>query len=809
MQTVIQDVTYALRLLRRAPGFTAVALLTMALGIGANAAMFTVVNGVLLRPLPYVDPDRLVRVYQANPEQGVPDGFISVPGFEDWRTQTRSFAAMAAYQRIPMILTGRGDPVELQTAFVIGDFFGTLGTSAQVGRTLLEEDISQAVPNAVISDRLWRTRFGQGDAIGRSILLTGQPYTIIGVMPANFVYPTPDADVWAPHSVLSDQMIGPRVRNQRVLEGIARLAGNVRLDEARAELNSVAARLAAEYPATNGAWSAATVLPLKTTIVGDVDAVLVVVLAVVGFILLIACANLANLLLARATARSREIAVRAALGAGRMRIARQLLTESLLLSLIGGGLGIALAVWGVNAVLALSADTLPRVEDVHVDARVIAFGLLLTLVTGILFGILPALRAARAEPQHNLRGGRGAIGHMQRPRNALVVAEVGLAMVLVICAGLMGRSFLELRRADPGFDPEQVLAVTLQWNIAGIASSDVARHVVGRREELIERVAALPGVVDAGTIVSLPLQGQCRDYLEFTRADGSGAEGGGPLQVDNCLVSTGYLRTMKVPLLRGAPLPDRRTPGTPVPFLVNETAARRFWPGQDPVGQIVRGNYGAPTTREAVVVGVVGDVHQLGLTEEPPPVAYFHHRTSARSVTTVVARTAGDPLVLTEPIRQIVRELDPNQPIRSIAALSEVMSESIARDRFFTILFGVFGALALVLAGVGVYGVLAYSVSQRTQEMGVRMALGARAADVLRIVIGGAMWPVSAGVILGALASLLFTRVLTSQLYGVSATDSVAFVTAPAVLMAVALLACYIPARRATRIDPITALRDE
>jgi predicted permease len=802
--TFIQDVRYTVRSLRRAPGFTAVALLTLALGIGANMAMFSIVNGILLQPLPYADADRLVSLHQANPKQGVRYGRVSLADFDDWR-QTRSFAAMAAYDVIPQTLTGHGDPIELQAAYVTGDFFGVLHVSAQQGRVLDANDHRQAGRSAVISDRLWRTRLGaEPGALGSPIQLRGEPFTIVGVMPASFQFPTPDTDVWVPESVLGVQAIGPRVRDNRVFEGVARLGPGMGLGQAQADLNAVATRLGGEYPQSNAAWSAATVVPLQTAIVGDIDKALVVVLSVVGFILLIACANLANLLLARGAGRAREIAIRMALGAGRLRIVGQLLTESVVLALLGGVLALLLSVWGVRTILALSAHTLPRPENVRIDGRVIGFGLVLAVMTGLVFGLVPAVRAALAEPQHDLKGGRGTVGHGKGLRSALVVAEIGLAVVLVIGAGLMARSFLKLSSVDPGFNANQVLTVSLQLNLANVPDTGIAAHLIRRREEIIERVATLPGVVKVGMINAFPLRDEGNVFV-YTRTDGRGPQDGAPLRAETRYVSADYVHAMGIQLRRGAPLPDRWAKGAPVPILISETTARRFWPGEEAVGQNLRASWGT----SLVVNGIVADVRSVGLAEEPAPAVYLPQTIAPRLLATLAVRATGDPMALAGPIRQVIRELDPNQPIRSIATLRGVMSESIARDRFFTVLFGMFAGLALVLAAVGVYGVVAYSVGQRTQEIGVRMALGARAIDVVRMVLTEGMFLVFGGIALGALSALLLTRALQSQLYGVSAKDPIAFIIAPAILAGVTLLACYVPARRATRIDPMRALRND
>lgn len=803
----IGDIRYGLRGLRRNPGFTAVALLTLALGIGANAGMFSIVNGVLLRPLPYPAPEELVLLYESNLRSGEVLGRVSYEDLEDWRRRTRSLASIAGFAPVPTILTGRGDPVEIELTYVTRSFFDVLGVPVALGRPLLADDHHLEQRNAVISHRLWRTSLGADPGvIGETILLRGEPYTVVGVMPPDLRHPTPETAVWVPQSLVEPNMFsnGPPTRKDRYLQAIGRLEPGADAARAQRELTALAAELAATYPESNRDWSAATVVPLRASIVGDVDRALMIVMGVVGFILLIGCANLANLMLARGSARRREIAVRAALGAGRGRVVRQLLTESLVLAGLGGALGLALSYWGVQSILALSAETLPRVQDVQLDGRVIAFGLILAAATGVLFGLVPAFRLANADPQQDLRGGRGEVGaEGGRLRNMLVVVEVALAVLLVIGAGLMGRSFLALRSVDPGFEPEQVLTVTMQLNLTDVSDDEMASFLVERREEILWRVRDLPGVEAAGMINVFPLHPGAFS-LEYTRADGEAAADEAGVHADTRYVDPGYLRTMGIPLLRGEHLPTTLADGAPVPVLMSESAARRLWPNQDPLGRMINVPWG-----QSEVVGIVGDVRQIGLAEAPQPAVYFPQLIAPRLMATLVVRTAGDPAALAAPIRGLIKEVDPNQPIRSILPLEEVMAESIARERFFTLLFAVFGGLALALAAVGIYGVLAYSVRQRTQEIGVRIALGAGAGDVLRMITGAGMKVVGLGVLIGTAAALGLTRVLASQLYGVGATDPLAFAGAIAFLGAVALLAMYIPARRAMRVPPMTALRPE
>jgi predicted permease len=749
-----------------------------------------------------------VLAYQASPRIGEMMGRVSAQDLADWRARSRSLASIAGFVPVPSILAGRGDPVEVEMTYVTDEFFDLLGLPVALGRPLQDDDHRRAQRTAVISDGMWRTHIGgDPDVIGTSIMLRGIAYTIVGVMPQSMGHPTPETSVWVPQSLVGPNMFsnGVPTRGDRYLHVVGRLAPDVDAARAQQELTALSADLAATHPGSNADWNSATVIGLRTSIVGDVDQALAVVLAVVGFTLLIGCANLANLLLARGSARSREIAIRAALGAGRRRIVRQLLTESVVLALIGGVLGLLRSYWGLQAILGLSADTLPRVQDVRVDGRVIAFGLLLAALTGLLFGLVPALGMARAEPQHQLRGGRGTVGtDGHRVRSMLVTAEVALAVLLVIGAGLMARSFLALRSVDAGFAPDRVLTVAMQLNLAGVPDSTMAEFLVQRREQILDRVRALPGVEDVGMINVFPLRADGAFSTEYSRAGADAAPGGPRVLADTRYVDPGYLRTMGIPLLRGSHLPADLEDDAPVPVLLSESAARQLWSDDDAVLRRIGGSWG-----EAVVVGVVGDERQVGLAQAPLPAVYFPQLIAPRLLATLVVRTSADPMTLAAPIRRVIGEIDPNQPIRSTQSMTQVMADSIARDRFDTLLFTTFGGLALVLAAVGIYGVLAYSVRRRTQEIGVRMALGARAADVMRMTAGAGMKPVGVGILLGTAAALGLTRVLASQLYGITPTDPLTFLAAIGFLVLVALLATYIPARWATRVTPMTALRPD
>lgn len=800
------DVRYALRALRRNPGFTVVALLTLALGVGANAAVFSVVNGVLLRPLPYPAPEQLVLLYQSNARSGEQHGRISEQDLRDWAERTRTLDDVAGYVSVPTVLMGRGEPLELELSYVTEQFFDVLRVRPLRGRLLQADDFRQQQRHAVVSEHFWRTVLGGDEAaVGAVLRLRDEVVTVVGVLPGSVRHPTAHTQLWIPQSLVGENQFsnGMPQRGDRYLNGVARLAAGQDARSAEQELAAVSLDLAQAYPESNADWTAATAVPLHTAITGEVDRALFIVLGVVAFILLIGCANLANLMLARGTARGREIAVRVALGAGRRRILRQLLTESVVLAVLGGIAGLVLAWVGVHAILALSADTLPRVEDVRVDGRVLAFGMAVSVLAGALAGMAPALRLVRREPQQDLRGGRGAVaGEGGRLRGALVVAEVALALLLVVGAGLMARSFHALRSVDAGFNPEHVLTVSLQLNHSDVPEEEIGSFLLQRREDILERVRALPGVQHAGMINIFPLRQEGSFAVEYTPIELAADAGG--VHADTRFVDPGYIAAMGIPLLQGVALPEAPLQGLVLPIHVSQSLARRLWPGEDPIGRRLRTSW-----TEAEVVGVVGDVRQAGLAQAPAAAVYFPHHRAPRLMATLVVRTAGEPLAHAAPVRAAIREIDANQPIRSIMPLTAVMAESIARDRFFTLLFALFGGLAIALAAVGIYGVLAYSVRQRTQEIGVRMALGASTVDVLRMVSGNSVKLVGLGIVAGGAAALVLGRVLDSMLFDVRPTDPVTFAGAFLFICCVAAAATWVPARRAMRVPPMTALRPE
>jgi putative ABC transport system permease protein len=806
MDTLLQDLRYALRMLRRTPGFTLVAVLTLALGIGLNTAIFSVVNGVLLRPLPFRDPDQLVRLRHVHPEKAAEGGPFSPQDLEDLRAGANGFHSLAAYLFEPgetaLNLTGDGgEPAVVQGASVSKEFFPLLGVDAALGRTLRpEENVPGNDRVAVLSDALWRRRYNADPSIvGKTVTLEDDPMTVVGVMPPSFTFPDRQADVFIPISRIGEDDI-PSQRDLRWMEVVGRLRPGTTPEAALSSVNSILARLAAEHTDSNEGWGRARMETLQDAIVGPVRPALLMLLGTVFLVLLVACANLANLLLARASAREREVAIRTALGAGRGRLVRQMLTESVVLSLLGGVLGLALAVVGVRALLALSAGTIPRADAVGVDGRAAVFALLLSLGTAVLFGLVPAVRAARGSTSDTLRdGGRG--GSERRgggTRAALVLAQTAAAMVLLVGSGLLVNSFYRLMNVDPGFRSENVLMASLDLT----EKYETTEERQGYRNELIRRVGEIPGVVSVGAAKTQPLRGGADSY-EFTIPGRSGPDALMSPASGTLIVSPGYFDALRIPLLRGRVFTlNDDAPEAPAVLMINQAAARRYFPGTDPVGQTV-----TFSDMTFTVIGVVGNVRNEGLASAPEPAVYFPYGIAPRRSTQLFIRTTGDPGTVATAVRQAIHAVEPLQPIAEVRTLESAMSETVAQPRFFTLLLTIFGSVAVFLAALGLYGVVAYSVTRRTTEIGIRMALGARARDVVRMVVRNSVWPTAAGILAGAFAALLLGRLMASMLFEVRPADPATFGAAALLLAVVAVVASWLPARRAARIEPTQALR--
>ena len=805
MSSFWKDIRFGLRTLAKSPGTTLAALLALALGIGANSAIFSVVNGVLLKPLPYPQPDQLVVVMAKNPEAGCPRFSVSVPDFEDWRRQSRSFQGLVALDSGRFNLTAGDRPEALQGARVSADFFRTLKMEPVLGRGFnAGEDRVGGERVVVLSEGLWRRRFGADPGIvGRAVTLDGEARTVVGVAPPGVELPS-KSEIWLPLAVDAAK----ESRGAHYLLVLGRLKPGISLKQAGTEMAAVAGRLERQYPDTNTGWGT-LLIPLAELQVEKIRTALLILLVFVSFVLLIACADVANLLLARVAAREREIALRAALGADRVRLLRQMLTETLVLFLAGGVLGLLLAHWGIQALIALNPDGIPRSREVHLDGGVLLFTFAVSLGTGLLFGLVPALAGAGSHLSESLKqGGRAVAGGVRGRlvRNALVLAQVALTLVLLVGAGLLIQSFARLQAVDPGFRPQGVLTVKLELPQAKYPEPQ--RQIVFYRG-LLERVRALPGVEHAGFLFPLPLGGS-NMILAFSVA-------GRPDPPPNAVPSTnvrtatpGAFRALGIPLRRGRMFDERDNESGMLVLLVNETMAAQVWPNEDPLGKRISfDDTKDPKARWYTVVGVVGDVRHQALAEEAGSEAYWPQFQDPISSATLVVRGTGDPGGLTGPIREAVRALDPDLPLDKVATLSDVVSASLAQSRFKAVLLALFAGLALVLALVGVYGVVSYSVTQRTHELGIRMALGARREQVLRLVLRQGMTQVLIGLALGLVGAWFASRFLAGQIYGLSATDPLTFVAVPLGLAAVALVANYLPARRATRVDPLVALRQD
>jgi putative ABC transport system permease protein len=807
MTTLWQDVRFGLRMMAKKPGFTFVGVLALALGIGANTAIFSVVKAVLLSPLPYTNPERLVWIWETNPGADIKVEDASMPNFNDWRTQSQSFEEMAAFTKWAATLTSDGEPERVPGSIVTSRFFSVLGVQPIMGRGITDEENGpKGARVVVLSYGLWQRRFGGNPrVVGQTVKLNGTPYEVIGVMPQGFKEPLPTqrnaAEMWIPLPM----NLAPEVRRSDFLSVIGRLKPNVTLEQARAEMNTITARLAQQYPESNTGWSA-IILPLRERITGDVRPAMWVLVGVVGFLLLIACANVANLLLARSAARQQEIAVRRALGADRFRLIRQFLTESILLALSGGAVGMILAMWGVELLVRLSPANIPRLDEVRLNWQVLLFTLAVSLLTGIIFGLIPALHATNPNLTEALKeGGRSSTEGVRgaRLRNALVVGEIAIALVLLVGAGLMIKSFMRLQGVDPGFKPERILAVDVALPSAKYKEE---AQEVAFWNELLGRVQRLPGVERTSAVVTLPFTGgSIISFLVEGRPEPP------PNTVQDAeyrVVTPGYFDTMSIPLVRGNAFTDEHTSNSPAVAIINETMARRYFAGEDPIGKRI--NLGDPQKSPwRTIIGVVRDIRQQGLDKEPYPQMYSPYAQFPTRAMTLIVRTSASPSSLVPSIRGELSAMDKDQPLYNARTVEQVMSESIAKERFNMLLIAIFAVLGLVLASVGIYGVMSYTVAQRTHEIGVRMALGASTQDVLKMVVRQGMMLALFGTALGLVASFLLTRLMSSLLFNVSATDPLTYVLISLLLIAVALLACLIPALRATRVDPMVALRYE
>jgi putative ABC transport system permease protein len=821
-----QDMRFGLRLLLKSPGFAVVTILALALGIGANSAIFSVVNGILLRPLPYATADRLT--FLSEWSQQVPNMSVSYPNFQDWRAQNHSFEELAAFRTNGFVLTGAGEPERLTAREVSQGFFPVLGVTPATGRNFTtDEDRAGGSKTVLLSYGVWQRRFGANPSIvGQALTLNNEGYTVIGILPQTFEWQSP-VDIYVPLGLNADRMQARDSHPGIYLVGL--LKPGVKIDQASADMTAITDRLAKEYPQSN-TGTAFTITSLQNAATQNIRSSLFILMAAVGFVLLITCANVANLLLARAASRSREIAIRTALGAGRVRIVRQLLTESLLLSLAGGGLGLLLATWGVDLLLTAVSSNVPNnlLTNVRLDGRVLGFTLVASIVTGLLFGLAPAIQISKSNLNESLKeGGRSGSegGSRHRVRSFLVVAEIALSLLVLVGAGLLVKSFLNLRQADIGFNPERVLTMRVALPEAGY--KDNAR-IENFYRDLLQRTGSLPGVESAAITVGLPMNGGIESGVTVEGHEVTNIKD--VTVAVNLAVSPDYFKTMDVPLITGRYFTDQDREGAERVAIIDEMMAAKFFPGESAVGKRIRlggvqQTNGLPPPPWMQIVGVVKHVRHYGANETArvelyrpyfqlpipvdSPLAQGQPVTFNRSMNLAVRSASSNPSALTGAIRQAISEIDPQVPLSFVQPMNDIVDATISPQKFATWMLSLFAASALLLAALGIYGVMAYSVTQRTHEIGIRMALGAERKDVLRMIVGHGMKLTLVGVAVGIVGAFAATRALSSLLFGVNASDPLTYGGVALLLSVVALLSCLLPARRATKVDPMIALRYE
>jgi len=804
---ISQDLRYGLRTLLKNPGFTIIAVSALALGIGANSAIFSVVNAVLLRPLPFKNPEQLVMVWENATHVGFPKNTPSPPNFLDWQRQNTVFTGMAAMAERSFNLTGVGEPERLDGRRVSANLFNLLGVPALLGRTFVPDDDRSGSHVVLLGYSLWQRRFGSDPSvIGRAVTLNGETYTVIGVMPRSVHLPAYGNwrdQLWVPIAFTNDETTE---RGTHFLDVVARIKPGMTLKQAQAEMETIAARLAKQYPKSNTRIGA-SVNPLHEEIVGDIKPALLILLGAVGFVLLIACANVANLLLARAAVREKEIALRLAMGASRSRLARQFLTESVLLAFLGGGFGLLLALAGVHVLKTFVPSMILQIQAINIDGKVLVFTASVALLTGLVFGLAPAIHGSHPNLNESLKeGGRdSAVGKKgNRLRGLLVIGEVAVSFILLIGAGLLINSFLHLRNLDPGFRADHLL--TMKVDLSVVKYPDGERRSVFF-DEVLRRIRILPGVQSVAVAGNLP--------LTYNGDSATIAVEGVPdppldqwRDVIYRAIGPSYFSTMGIPMIRGRDFTDQDRADSKKVVVISEKTAQHYWPGQDPIGKRLKPGATTSDIPWREVIGVVKDVRQNDFIAQPKMQMYLPYRQMKDlAANALVVRTSVEPMSLATAVRNAIWAVDKDQPVADIDTMDHIVSEAITRQRFSMLLLGIFAALALLLAAVGIYGVMSYSVAQRTHEIGVRMALGARRADVLQMTVKQGLKLVSVGMILGLVAAISLTRVLASLLYGISATDPITFICISLVLLAVAILASYVPALRATKVDPIIALR--